>query len=135
MASSKRSKFCKQCFLDRARRDGCKSSGNTTTSEVKRANSRRGAIRRSAKRALVIKKDWLKKILKGKKTWELRNARTNVRGLIHLAESKAGGKLKGRANLTDCIELHKDDFHKHYKKHLVPDLETLNYKKIFAWVM
>ena len=67
MASSKRSKFCKQCFLAHARRSGSKSSGNTTTSKVKRANSRRGAIRRSAKRALVIKKEWLKKILKGKK--------------------------------------------------------------------
>ena len=62
-------------------------------------------MKRCAKFALVVKKHWLDKILAGEKDWESRGCSTTRRGWIHLAESKAGGRLAGRARLVDCVEL------------------------------
>jgi len=91
--------------------------------------------RRRASHALVIKRKWLDKILAGTKDWEIRGTATKRRGWIHLAESKAGGKLKGLARLCDCREICRRDFSRHVRHHRVPDLHLVPYKRIFAWVL
>ena len=94
----------------------------------------RGA-RRHASRALVIKKEWLDKILMGATDWEIRGSPTTRRGWIHLVESKAGGKLRGRARLCDCREIPRADFLRCVRHHRVQDLRLVPYKRIFAWVL
>ena len=75
--------------------------GNTTTGRKKKRAGKRSGVRRSAKRALVVKKRWLDLILAGQKKWEIRGSSTAKRGWIHFAESQASGKLMGRARLVD----------------------------------
>ena len=65
---------------------------------MKKDAGKRSGLRRSAKKALVVKKKWLDLILAGRKTWEIRGSSTSKRGWIHFAESQAGGKLRGRAH-------------------------------------
>ena len=71
--------------------------GNVKKGRAKKSAGERSGVRRSAKKALVVKKKWLDLILAGLKTWEIRGRPTAKRGWIHLAESQAGGKLMGRA--------------------------------------
>jgi len=82
--------------------------GNTTTGRKKKRAGKRSGVRRSAKRALVVKKRWLDLILAGQKKWEIRGSSTAKRGWIHFAESQAGGKLMGRARLVDCFPLSRE---------------------------
>ena len=110
-------------------------AGNTKVGPVKKRSGKRSGVRRSAKQALVVKKEWLKEILDGRKTWEIRSKSTSKRGWIHFAQSQAGGKLMGRARLTDCIRVPKKDFPKHYNKHRVSNLKLVPYRSIFAWVL
>ena len=92
-------------------------------------------MKRSSKVALVVKKRWLNKILDGEKDWEIRSSNTSRRGWIHLAESKACGKLMGRARLVDCFELSKSQFGKSRCHHCVRYLSEVPYKRMFAWVL
>ena len=78
------------------------------------------------KRGLIIRSPWVEMILDGKKTWEMRTARTHIRGKVHLI--KAGsGLIYGTAELveshgplsfdqlTNSIHLHGDpDFTEKY---------------------
>ena len=109
--------------------------GNTTTGRKKKRAGKRSGVRRSAKRALVVKKRWLDLILAGQKKWEIRGSSTAKRGWIHFAESQAGGKLVGRARLVNCKEVPTKDFMKHKKHHCVTDMKDVPYKRIFAWVV
>ena len=95
---------------------------------------KRSGLRRSAKKALVVKKKWLDLILAGKKTWEIRGSSTSKRGWVHFAESQAGGMLRGRGRLVNCIPVPKKSFQFHYKKHCVPSLNMVKYDTIYAWV-
>jgi hypothetical protein len=54
------------------------------------------------KRALIIKKEHLDKILDSNKTWEMRSSKTNIRGRIGLIES-GSGLIMGEAFLLDCL--------------------------------
>ena len=133
------------------RKAGKVSGGNTTRGIRKREAGKRGGLagsiadrrsagrrsgkRRCAKYALVVKKEWLDKILSGEKTWEIRGCPTERRGWIHLAESQAGGKLVGRAWLGECLSIKEENFAKHVKRHCVTDLEVITYNRIFAWVL
>ena len=110
-------------------------AGNTIVGPRKSAAARRSATKRSAKAALVVKKQWLDKILAGKKDWEIRGCATARRGWIHFAESKAGGKLVGRARLVDCFQVPKATFERHIRRHCVTSLADVPYKSIFAWVL
>ena len=92
-------------------------------------------MKRCAKFALVVKKHWLDKILAGEKDWEIRGCSATRRGWIHLAESKAGGRLVGRARLVDCVELKKPTFRQHVHRHCVPRLSMVPYKRVFAWAL
>ena len=163
-AKSSRAKFCLPCFKEtaaaKARLGGGNSrgnpgnagnsqgnpgnaggkgitgnSGNATTGQKKKSAGRRSGVKRCAKFALVVKKNWLGKILAGDKDWEIRGCSTARRGWIHLAQSKAGGTLVGRARLVDCVELNKSTFLNNFHRHCVPHLSMVPYKRIFAWVL
>ena len=92
-------------------------------------------MKRSSKVALVVKKQWLDTILNGEKDWEIRSSNTSRRGWIHFAESRAGGRLLGRAQLVDCFELTKTEFTTQKIHHCVPRLSEVPYKRMFAWVL
>ena len=109
-------------------------AGNVKIGADKKRAGKRSGVRRSAKRALVIKKKWLDLILDGRKTWEIRGSSTAKRGWVHLAESKAGGKLVGRAKLVASFPLSRSSFMKNYSKHRVSSLNTVPYETPHAWV-
>ena len=100
----------------------------------KKDAGKRSGLKRSAKSALVVQKKWLDLILSGQKTWEIRGCSTSMRGWVHFAESKAGGKLRGRAILVNCFPLRKKSFGLYYKMHCVPSLTMVPYKTVYAWV-
>ena len=155
-ATSSRAKFCQSCFKENAavkarsgsgnkrakgnldnagnKKGNPGNAGNTIVGPRKRAAARRSATKRSAKFALVVKKQWLDKIFAGKTDWQIRGCATARRGWIHFAESKAGGKLVGRARLVDCIQVPKATFERHIRRHCVTSLADVPYKSIFAWV-
>ena len=119
--------------------------GNPRKGRVKKRSGKvggkRSAIRRSAKRALVVKRKWLDLILSGQKTWEIRGMATTRRGWIHFAQSQAGGQLVGRARLVDCIalvgagkSLSEAVFKKDFCRHRVPSLKLVPYQRPHAWV-
>ena len=109
-------------------------AGNMKKGIVKKAAGKRSAVKRSARVALVVKKQWVDKILAGEKDWEIRGCATARRGWIHFAESKAGGTLAGRARLVDCIRVPKATFNSHVRRHCVGNVADVPYKSIFAWV-
>ena len=101
---------------------------------VKKAAGKRSGLKRSARVALVVKKQWVDKILAGEKDWEIRGSATARRGWVQFAESKAGGTLVGRARLVDCIRVPKETFRSHIRRHRVTNVADVPYKNIFAWV-
>ena len=111
--------------------------GGDRSGPVKAASGQKGGkrsgVRRSTKTALVVKKQWLKKILAREKDWEIRGSRTTRRGWIHLAESGAGGKLVGRAKVADCHFIPRADFLGYAQRHRVRKLSDVPYKTIYAW--
>ena len=137
-AVSTRSKFCTACFKKNASLASSKRKvfgGNTTTGRKKKRAGKRSGVRRSAKRALVVKKRWLDLILAGQKKWEIRGSSTAKRGWIHFAESQAGGKLMGRARLVDCFPVSRESFVRNFHQHRVPSLSMVPYHTPYAWVL
>jgi len=164
-AKSRRAKFCLLCFKENASAHGRSGTGNSKGNPgnagnakgtpgnagnskgnpgnagnnikawKKQAAGQRSGVKRCAKFALVVKQHWLDKIFAGEKDWEIRGCPSMRRGWIHLAQSKAGGTLAGRARLVDCAELNKSTFLEHVHRHCVPRLSMVPYKRIFAWVL
>jgi len=151
-----RSKLCRSCFKKKAAASGAQSAGNAEAKGkpgnagnakgnpgnagnkkkgiVKKAAGKRSGLKRSARVALVVKKQWVDKILAGEKDWEIRGSATARRGWVQFAESKAGGTLVGRARLVDCIRVPKETFRSHIRRHRVTNVADVPYKNIFAWV-
>ena len=152
--ASSRARYCRQCFIVRARLASLRRSsfggggggnrvarglsgnaGNKITGPTKVSAGSRSGVKRSAKHALVVQKSWLDKILDGEKTWEIRGSPTSHRGWVFFAQSKATGQLFGRARLVDCFELSADTFEAHADRHCVPTWSSVTYKRAFAWVL
>ena len=110
-------------------------AGNVKKGKRKKMAGGRSGVRRSAKRALVVKKQWLDLILTGRKTWEIRGSSTTKRGWIHFAESQAGGKLMGRARLVSCHPVPRKSFDQQFDHHCVPCLDMVPYHPPYAWVL
>ncbi len=151
--------YCMQCFRVNAVLKGSASSGNATgkgnlgnagnaagkgssqnagnvkKGKIKKRAGERSGVRRSAKRALIVKKKWLDLILAGWKTWEIRATSTTKRGWIHFAESQAGGKLMGRARLVNCYPVQRKSFKQHFNHHCVPSVDMVPYPTPYAWVL
>ena len=51
---------------------------------------------------LIIKPEWIDKILSGKKTWEIRGNKTKIRGKIALIQSGTS-EIYGTCELVDVI--------------------------------
>ena len=85
-------------------------------------------------KALIIKQPWIDYILEGKKIWEIRGSRTNIRGQIELIQS-GSGLVVGSCEIIDCKELTLDDYKNNTDKHNIKNVEALPYKKTYAWVM
>ncbi len=84
--------------------------------------------------SLIIKKEYLDKILSGEKLWEIRGSRTNKRCTIGLIQS-GSGKIIGECKLIDCIgPLTKEEYIINKNKHC--SLNTnLKYAKTYAWIL
>src|SRR3984885_8181787 len=90
-----------------------------------------------ALRALLIRRPWIDMILAGKKTWEIRGARTSIRGRIGLIASRSGTVI-GVCDLVDCIgPLTAEEFRKNAKKAgMRPSEATLGYyRQTYPWVL
>jgi len=88
-------------------------------------------------RALLIRRPWIDMILDGQKTWEVRGARTSVRGQIGLIASRSGTVI-GVCDVVDCRgPLTADEFRKNAKKAgMKPTEATLGYyRQTYAWVV
>lgn len=89
-------------------------------------------------RALIVRQPWIDLILSGKKTWEMRCAKTNVRGRIGLIE-QGTGLIFGEVNIVDSLE----DLsfceiieNVHLDKHCIPNSKIDLFKKWpFPWVL
>ena len=70
-------------------------------------------------------------------TFGLREGPSEVRPPqpLNFAESRAGGKLVGRARLVDCLPVPRSSFMEHMSRHYVPSLSEVPYKRFFAWVL
>jgi hypothetical protein len=88
-------------------------------------------------RALVIRRPWIDLILDGQKTWEIRGARTSVRGRIGLIASRSG-TVVGVCDVVDCVgPLTAAEFRKNVKKAGMRPSEANfgYYRQTFAWVV
>lgn len=83
--------------------------------------------------ALIIKQPYIDYILSGKKTWELRGSKTNIRGNIELIQS-GSGLVVGCCEIVGCLELTLEDYQNNKDKHLTC-LENLPYNKTYAWII
>jgi hypothetical protein len=88
-------------------------------------------------RALMIRRPWIDMILDGEKTWEIRGARTSVRGSVGLIASRSG-TVVGVCDVADCVgPLTANAFRKNAKKAgMRPSEATLGYyQQTYAWVV
>ena len=91
-------------------------------------------------KGLIIKKEPLRKILRGDKIWELRGSSTKLRGQICLIESKSGGgrgKVIGQADLIGSYEIKSvHELNDHARDVGASEYFTrLPYPKTFAWIL
>ncbi len=87
-------------------------------------------------RALIIRQPWIRLILNDGKTWEMRNAPTNVRGRIGLILA-GSGKIVGEATLVDSLPpIDGSSFYRNFDKHLIPGHFKPHYEKwVYPWVL
>ncbi|MBO4695635.1 MAG: ASCH domain-containing protein [Clostridia bacterium] len=85
-------------------------------------------------KGLIIKKEWLNKILTGEKTWEIRGRNCRIRGKIELIQS-GSGLVVGCCDLVDSFEIDTEILKKEKKKHCIEDINVIHYKKAYAWVI
>ncbi len=86
---------------------------------------------------LVIKEPWIDLILSGKKTWEIRGTRTKTKTNVALIKS-GSGRIIGTCDIVGCLgPFLLDDLKASKQLHCVPDdqLQIVNYRKIYAWVI
>lgn len=85
-------------------------------------------------KALIIKGPWIDYILEGKKTWEIRGCKTNIRGKIELIQS-GSGLVVGSCNIINCKELTLKEYSNNVDKHNILEIKTLPYKRTYAWII
>ncbi len=87
-------------------------------------------------RGLIVREPFASWIVEGKKIWEIRKSRTNVRGRILILN---GGRILGSVELMDVLGPFTPEELSHYKnKHLVSYEFLKEYskgKKLYAWVL
>lgn len=95
-----------------------------------------GGIWRMPMKGLIIRRPWINLLLDGTKSWEIRGARTTIRGTIALIQS-GSGLIMGTAELINCLALTPDDYRKAEALHRIPQTDDcrLPYPRIYAWVL
>lgn len=83
---------------------------------------------------LIIKKEWLDKILSSNKVWELRSSNTYHRGLVLLIES-GSGSIKGYTHIVDSIRLDQETYEQNLSKHQVQLAYNDCRWNRYAWVL
>ena len=86
-------------------------------------------------RGLIIREPYVKLIVEGKKTWELRRLNTKIRGYVALMYR---GKLYGFAKLNDVFKMKVDKLKKYYSKHLTENVAIDKYAndkaELYVWI-
>lgn len=93
--------------------------------------------KRSGHSGLIVKSQWLSKILAGAKVWEMRSTVTKVRGHIALIE-KGSGRVVGVAELVDVKgPFTADEMAANEASHQIPPeiYRGSDYKWHYAWVL
>lgn len=87
-------------------------------------------------RALVIHGEYVDMILNGKKTWEMRNRRTNIRETVGLIKS-GSGEICGTVELVECKgPLTLKEYRTNARKAgMKPSDISRSYLPAFAWVL
>lgn len=88
-------------------------------------------------RALLIRRQWIDKILDGKKTWEIRGSKTSIRGTIGLIPC-GSGTVVGVCDVIDCVgPLSANMFRENATKAgMRPSEAKLGwYRNTYAWVL
>lgn len=86
-------------------------------------------------KCLKIDDKWLRLILAGHKTWEIRRTKTNYRGRIALGNTESK-KFEGYVSIRDCQEFSVKDLKKFGDKHQANEFiekYTGNRETLFAW--
>lgn len=100
---------------------------------LKRAGKRSG-LKRSAPRVLTIKPQWLRLILEGKKTWEIRSNDLKQLGPVHLSPSGTND-IVATCEISQCVRLTPGIFYDSIAKHRLSELGEVKYKNPYAWVL
>lgn len=82
-------------------------------------------------RILVLREEWLRLILDGKKTQEIRNRKTR-RGLVWLG---LNGKVYGQVEITEVKDLTEEEFRRCGDAHLWPEDRPVPYKRICGYTL
>jgi hypothetical protein len=88
-------------------------------------------------RCLKIDDKWVKLILSGNKTWEIRRRNTKIRERIALGNIKTK-RCVGYARIVDSFELTVEELKKHNDKHQANDFlddYAKGRKTLFAWML
>ena len=83
---------------------------------------------------LVIDTPWIRKILAGAKTWEIRSKPNSRSGRIALCEK--GGPIVATAMIGPSISIAAGDFDRHFSKHQVPAADLRAFygdRPVYAW--
>ena len=89
---------------------------------------------RSAPRVLTIKSRWLKLILEGKKTWEIRNKDLQQLGPVHLSPSGTTD-IVATCDIRCCVRLTPGIFYENMAKHCLSSFSEVKFKTPYAWVL
>lgn len=87
------------------------------------------------KKALIVKQPWLELILAGRKTWEMRSRKTQIRGRVGLIES-GSGLIVGEVDIVDSLEsLTEMEFKLNWGKHRIMGAHDWMSMWTFPWVL
>ena len=101
---------------------------------VFRRAGKRSGLKRSAPRVLKIKPRWLKLIVEGKKTWEIRNNGLKQLGPVHLSSSGTTD-IVATCTISSCVRLTSGIFNENMAKHCLSSWCEVKYKNPYAWVL
>ena len=83
---------------------------------------------------LVIDTPWVRKILAGAKTWEIRSKPNSRTGRIALCEK--GGPIVATAIIGPSVAIAAGEFDRHFDKHQVPSDKLREFygdRQVYAW--
>eukprot|EP01083_Nonionella_stella_P129489 392919_1 len=89
-------------------------------------------------RALLLEQKWLREIINGSKTWELRSCNTRIKGKVFLAHKDM---IYGETYIIDSFQIDKrelvlpENIHKHHVLHPLRNDKIIAWTKVYVWVL